>query len=277
MLEVVMGAMASTLTRMATALKSPRIAVDYALYRAGLLTASTAFGGRLRGSTYSELRTVRNLALSDGELSIINMIPKTGHIFDVGAHVGVWTVPLALGRPAATVHAFEASPGTFLQLQRNVADNHLSNARLNNVAVFDREGTITFQQPENASVFGRIASPVNSDGRYSFAAEITARCTALATYCDQNDIRTIEFLKVDVEGAELHVLSGLLPLLKDQRLRLAWIELDANNQIVEDNLSKIANLTDSCGYKFFRLSDPTVPVDVRRHHESNMLLKPSTD
>src|SRR5262245_58495063 len=100
----------------------PLIAVDYLRYCLGS-TARTALGGRLQAETFSDWRTARGLALTNKELSLIDLLAPEGEMFDVGAHVGTWTVPLALLRPRARIHAFEGSPSTFATLDRNIARN----------------------------------------------------------------------------------------------------------------------------------------------------------
>src|SRR4051794_3200611 len=112
--------MASYFKRICTVLSSPSLGIDYAKYRLGFSSASTAWGGRIKASSYSELLTARNLGLSPQELELIGMTDQQGHFFDVGAHIGIWTVPIALSRPCASVHAFEASPLTFAKLKQNI-------------------------------------------------------------------------------------------------------------------------------------------------------------
>src|ERR1035437_7130743 len=73
----------------------PLRAFDYLLYRMGLNTVATAFGGRIQGRSYSEFRSARNLAPSAQEVRLIEMLPGEGDIFDAGANIGIWTVPMA--------------------------------------------------------------------------------------------------------------------------------------------------------------------------------------
>ena len=254
---------------------NPLLAIDYCLYRVGFGTAATAFGGRLRASSYSELLTARNLALSAQELKLIEMLPERGNIFDVGAHVGIWTVPLALGRPNAQIHSFEGAPTTFRQLQKNIVYNRLTNVRAVNAAVCDSSKSVTFQVPENASVFGRISSSGNSIGRYDRVSEVRISGVSLADYCNSRNVKSIELLKIDVEGAEVDVLRGLFSMLLRHAVHLIWMEIDEVNQLDSNHsISELASLMEECRYGIYRLSDPENPVDIRVKHEANMLAKP---
>jgi FkbM family methyltransferase len=192
-----------------------------------------------------------------------------------GAHVGIWTVPMALSRPAATVHAFEASPHTYWQLRSNIEANSTTNILATNAAVAAHDGTIGFQAPRNASVFGRIKSNTDSNGRYVESENIEVPCMRLATYCQKHGINEIEFLKIDVEGAELFVLRGLLPLLSTHRVHYIWTEIDSDDQIVAGNIKQLYELAESCGYSFYSPTDLATPVDIRAGRNANMLMRPT--
>ena len=203
------------------------------------------------------------------------MLPERGDIFDVGAHIGIWTLPLALGRPHSRIHAFEGSPLTFRQLKQNVVRNGITNVRTVHAAVCDDSGSVLFQMPDNASVFGRISSAGNSRGRYDHASRVEVPSLALADYCNVQDIKYIELLKIDVEGAEVDVLRGVLPMLRQGEVRMIWMEIDeANLQDSGHSISELASLVEECRYGFYRLSNPNQLVDIRVAREGNMLVKP---
>jgi FkbM family methyltransferase len=216
----------SALKTCATLASHPLIALDYTLYRLGRKAATSPFDARLEGSTYSELRTIRNLTPGPREQALIRSLPHQGVFIDVGAHVGLWTSALAMAHPAATVHAFEASPDTFRTLQRNIETNNIANAILNQTAVSDVEGSIQFQAPRNGSVFGRIRADGNSQHRFDNAAIVDVPALRLADYCRTRGITNIDFLKIDVEGAEIRVLRGVLSHIPIGRI---WIEIDELN------------------------------------------------
>jgi FkbM family methyltransferase len=266
--------MASVLSRARTAARDPALAFDYLGWKFGFRRARTSFGGILNGQSYSEFRTIRNLSPSDEELSILSLCNNRGHFFDVGAHVGIWTVPIALSRPCATIHAFEAHLQTFLQLRSNIEENAATNVFTMHTAVADHDGLVNFQAPRNASVFGRIYSNIDSAGRYLDSECVEVPCLSLSTYCNERGIDQIEFLKIDVEGAELLVLRGLLPLLSQQRVRYIWTEIDSNDQIVAGNIAHLFALAERCGYSFYRATDLDTPVDIRSETNANMLMRP---
>jgi FkbM family methyltransferase len=264
--------MSSYLGRMHTALSHPSIVVDYAKYMLWRNSSGTAWGGRLWASSYSEFRTARNLALTGDEIALLEMTNSEGHFFDVGAHIGIWTIPIALSRPRAVVHAFEASPSTFQRLETNITKNKINNVNAVNAAVFDSAGSVTFQAPRNASVFGRIYSPSNSRARYNDVIEVSVPSLTIDQYCCDRKIEQIELLKIDVEGAEWHVLKGCSMMLSKKKVRFLWIELDDGNQLdFGCSVDNIAGLLDDMGYAFYRLADLTTAMDIRNKRDPNML------
>lgn len=264
--------MRTYLNRIRTVLASPSTGIDYLKFLLWRNSIDTAWGGRIWASSYSELKTAKNLALARSEIALLAMTRSEGHFVDVGAHVGIWTIPIALSRPRAAVHAFEASPSTFQQLKVNVEKNGLDNVTLTNAAVFSDAGFVTFQAPQNASVFGRIYSPLNSRGRYNDAIQLSVPSLTIDQYCYDRKIEQIELLKIDVEGAEWQVLRGCSRMLMNQKVRLLWIELDEDNQRdFASSIDNIANLMSGMGYSFYRVTDLMTPVDIRKTRDHNML------
>jgi FkbM family methyltransferase len=264
------------LNKIRTALCEPRMALAYAAYRSGIQrSVPTAFGGRLWANTFSELRTAQNLSLSGQELRLLDRIPENGIALDIGAHIGIWTVPMALHRPSARIFAFEGAPGTYRRLQTNVERNSLANIQTFHCAVSDTTGTILFQSPQNASVFGRISAHGNSRGRYDETQSNAVPCTTIAHFCAEHGISHIDFMKVDVEGAELNVLRGATPLLSERSIDVIWMEIDATNQRdFGHSLEAIADFLGTVRYGARRASAPSVVVDLRQEHENNMLIMP---
>lgn len=131
-------------------------------------------------------------------------------VFDVGANVGQYTLlaSSAVGE-AGAVHSFEPVPRNFDRLKSHVELNGLRNAHLNRVAAW-REST--------ELCFGRPSSEAN-DGSYTIGAagEIRARAIRLDEYAVENKIDRLDVVKMDIEGAELGAIEGMIGLLERHR------------------------------------------------------------
>src|SRR6516162_11896181 len=101
---------------------------------------------RYRGYIYGNWEPIATQA-------IVSNAKRGMCVFDIGAHLGYYSMLLAkcVG-PVGRVVSFEASPGNFCTLQKNVLINKLENIELINLAVFSKSGTIGMSvSPTDAS------------------------------------------------------------------------------------------------------------------------------
>jgi FkbM family methyltransferase len=129
--------------------------------------------------------------------------PQNGDVvIDVGAGVGEETIVLSkLVGPTGKVFAIEAHPKTFEALKINTEKNNLSNVILINQAISDSEGHI-FIQNINNSLANKITSVKNID---TFKVE----SITFDSLVDKYKIDKIDFVKVNIEGAEQLLIKGL--------------------------------------------------------------------
>jgi FkbM family methyltransferase len=128
-------------------------------------------------------------------------------VLDVGAHIGCWSEPMANAvYPYGRVIAFEPDPELFACLKRNLAR---SGQVCLNVAVWSSSGTVTFlRNPAN-----RGASAIKVSENIGGNVPIEVPSVRL----DDMGLSNVGFIKVDVEGAELHVLKGAEQLIAENR------------------------------------------------------------
>jgi FkbM family methyltransferase len=124
-------------------------------------------------------------------------IPAGATVFDVGAHVGYYTLlSSVLAGNNGRVWAFEPNPANHGFLRRHVALNHCDNVSIENAAVSDRSGTASF-------AFGTGSGT----GHLAADGALQVRTLRLDDFCREHDVRP-GFVKIDVEGAEMAVLRG---------------------------------------------------------------------
>ena len=115
-------------------------------------------------------------------------------IIDCGANIGMATIYFKTNHPDARVTAFEPDPRLFSALRKNVAAFGFADVALRQEAVWVHNDTLNFHQEGGHS--GRLA-------RADDANLIQTRCARLRDLLDEK----IDFLKVDVEGVELELLT----------------------------------------------------------------------
>ncbi len=124
---------------------------------------------------------------------------------DVGANVGLYSA-LAARAGAAAILAIEPHEETFSFLEKTLAANNAS-SRAIRAAAADREGEIVLHSnPQNKGDNRVYADPLLENAE-------TACCATLDALCAGAGIERIDFLKIDVQGAELMVLEGARKIL----------------------------------------------------------------
>jgi len=134
--------------------------------------------------------------------SVCEHLPASWVMLDVGANIGATTLIAAPHLSAGTIYAIEASPIVFEALQQTLACNEISNALAYNFAASASDGAVAFHQN---SAFGHIEAGAPADG----IGLVEVPMKRLDTFVAEEQIQRVDFIKIDVEGFEQHVLDGL--------------------------------------------------------------------
>lgn len=134
-------------------------------------------------------------------------------VWDIGANVGVFSFAAAAVSKTGRILAFE--PDTFLveTIKRSIHLNNLQNVHIIPVAVSAKNGFAEFQIAKR----GRASSCLTEAGGRSQMGGVRNTQIVPTLSCDtvsRNFNSVPQFIKIDVEGAELLVLRGLTDLLK---------------------------------------------------------------
>jgi FkbM family methyltransferase len=134
-------------------------------------------------------------------------------VFDVGAHYGYFTLLASrLVGPTGSVHAFEPTPGTCAVLERNAGTRE--NVRLNNLAVHGSSGTLEmFDYGHRFSAFNSVALPRLPKAMLARLRPTTLRARAVSLDEYASGKLPPNFVKIDAEGSEYQVLSGMANLI----------------------------------------------------------------
>jgi FkbM family methyltransferase len=145
-------------------------------------------------------------------------------IFEVGACEGLDTVRYARRFPESRVYAFEPVPKNVAEMKALLAEQAISNVEVIAAAVSDSNEPCVLHLSSTADGFEKkdgdwdygnksssLLAPAQHLDRYEFVAfkeTITVPSTTLRRFCDERSIGVVDFLHMDVQGAELRVLEG---------------------------------------------------------------------
>jgi FkbM family methyltransferase len=124
-------------------------------------------------------------------------------VLDIGAHGGFYALLLSkLVGPTGQVIAFEPLPANYRVLEENMALNRVTNVQVRREAVGKRSGEMDFEvpDPEDSLVAGQVSA---ADPRGS----MRVRVVSLDDFLLERGVH-VDFIKMDVEGAEGDILQG---------------------------------------------------------------------
>jgi len=120
-------------------------------------------------------------------------------ILDCGAHIGMGTLYFKSLYPDAEIHAFEPDAANFELLQINCRANNVSKVHLHNKAVWIAEGEVLFAA--RASQASTIIENRDDDKTNPAVRVSTVHLKKILQK------REVDFLKLDIEGAEYQVIK----------------------------------------------------------------------
>ena len=161
---------------------------------------------------------------------------------DIGANVGMFSMLVAAhAGSAADILAFEPEPENLKRLRFNVAANPGMRVRIMPMALGAAQGSVTLE----VGLRDRGGTRVRPPDASSQSGGVTVECRPLASVLKEQNVTSIDALKIDVEGSEDEILTAFFT----QADRSLWPRLlvveDASNVWRSDLFGLLAN----CGYR----------------------------
>jgi FkbM family methyltransferase len=149
-------------------------------------------------------------------LGLRDLIQPGNVCFDIGAAAGLYTLALSrLAGPKGQVHSFEPVPFAHPFLTRLLGTRSTANVRHHAVALGVEPGNGVMSVPVGrlGPVTGRSFLDADTTGQGSNAEfrgqmSVDVEVQTLDGVCAGEDIARLDFIKIDVEGAELQVLKS---------------------------------------------------------------------
>lgn len=167
-------------------------------------------------------------------------------ILDIGACEGEESIKYKKIFPRSSIYLFEPLPMNQILIMENIEKYELKNVYLESTALSDHDGYTQFYissgQPNNIESnldwdFGNKSSSLlvpehnNLPTWLNFDTIIKVQTITLDFFFKKNKIDTIDFIHMDVQGAELKVLEGAKN--KIETIKAIWLEV-SNVQLYKE-------------------------------------------
>ncbi len=169
--------------------------------------------------------------------------------FDVGAHVGFFTLLAAHANPLGRVLAFEPMPPIYERLKFNVLLNRLDNVECFASAVGDSDGQAEFfHVPEGLPSSSSLSREFMLSGGNAVQSTLV-RVITLDRFARERKLGPVDLVKLDTESTEPQVLRGMTEILERDRPALFCEVLKGRGS--EEALCEILR---PLGYQFYLLT-----------------------
>ena len=142
----------------------------------------------------------------------IDHIENDSIVLDIGGHLGYFTCLAGILAKNGQVHVFETAPNCIPLIEKNILLNHLDNIVIVHAAVSNTNESVRILAREEPDPGLMIKS--KEDG-----PSMKIKGIKLDDYIHDHHIIP-DLIKIDVEGAEWQVLSGMTETLKQKNLKL---------------------------------------------------------
>lgn len=160
-------------------------------------------------------------------------------VIDGGGCWGDTALYFANKAKETTVYTFEFTPSNIKVMEKNIALNNAKNIRIIPKAIFDVSNEEYFLVDKGASSF--FTKEKTTDA-------IQIQTITIDDFTKQENVSKINFIKLDIEGAELNALKGSVETIKKWRPTLA-IAVYHNPIDFKELVQFISEL--NLGYKFY--------------------------
>lgn len=162
-------------------------------------------------------------------------LPENAIIIDCGANIGLSVLYLKRICPSARIMAFEPDNKNYELLSKNIFSHNISNVELRKEAVWIEDTMINFIEEGN---MGSKIEQTNKSG------QLMVKAVRLKNFLQSK----VDFLKLDIEGAEYQVLLDI----KDELKNVNNLFVEYHGQFYQSGeLIELFNILKNAGFNFY--------------------------
>ena len=171
----------------------------------------------------------------DREIYKFTSVNQQPFVLDCGANIGLATIYIKKLYPNAKVICFEPDPRIVKALRNNIASFRFENVEVVEKGIWNKTGSLSFATDQQSTA-GHIVEDAES--------ETSVEVTTLAPYLSQS----IDFLKLDIEGAEVVVLEDI----KDKLQNVANLFVEYHSYVGQPQaLSRVIEIIEKAGFRLY--------------------------
>ena len=211
-------------------------------------------------------KTVYNLYnkffMNEPEGDILNYLKKSNKIiFDVGCYRGNFTKNIIKHELKNEIKSnfflFDANPNVKNYLNELLVNNRIRyfNLAIDNTKTKKKFTLNQFFEPSGSG----LISEHKNDKMYNFTRktfmqlvqpykkikdylEIDVQTETLDNFCYDNEIKSIDLLKLDTDGNEFNILNGAIKLMSENKIKVIYTEISGTKKNFNEKASEIVNL-----------------------------------
>ena len=171
-------------------------------------------------------------------------------IFDVGANIGQSAKPFSIRFPKSKIYCFEPISHTFESLKQNVKGS--KNIELYQMAFGAKKCEMPMISMENSDM-NSLKTDANLHVMASPDSKIEMiKVNTLSGFCDNHNVKHIDYLKIDTEGYDLDVIKGGKKMLDQAAIDFIEMEVGMNpNNKLHVPLEEVKPYMEINGYYLF--------------------------
>lgn len=165
-------------------------------------------------------------------------------IFDVGTNAGSFVKVLQHIMPNySNIHCFEPHP-----ILSKKTKSEYPRIKMNEFCLGNKDGEIDIYIPKwSVGLSSNIRRPVFDDLGQEIVT-LRVKSQTIDSYCKEHKIEQIDFIKIDVEGAEKFVFDGASEMLKSKKIKAGVFEIGQTLKDAGTSTEEVCNLLENYGY-----------------------------
>jgi FkbM family methyltransferase len=203
-----------------------------------------------RGDNYGHAMILGNFEMAEQRF-VHNFLKPGMTVLDIGAHHGFYTLlaSKAVG-PKGRVVSFEPSPREQKELLRHLRLNRCRNVTVEGIALTSQSGEAEYHVVDSEETGCNSLRPPNVGGA---THSIVVQTKTLDQCVLERNIASVDFVKLDVEGAELEVLRGSVRLLEQRPRPVMLVEVsELRTKPWEYRAHEILSFLQRAGYRWHK-------------------------